>query len=1296
MGNVVFTKEQQAVIDAPIEDILVSAAAGSGKTTVLVRRIVEKILKGEYSLDQILVVTFTRDAASHMKQKIATELRSRIKKESSEGGDRETAKRLRSELAKLPNSYIQTIDSFCTRVINEKSYVCADREELKLVGSGATVLNESELELMMMQAAALAIDGSYGEEVDPHFEQLTHMFGDGRNDNRLAECLVKIYKRLRSMPDYIDLCDKRVALRKEADGNGIVLGLKEVVDRIAEMFAFVDDRTVSAVKEYAEYVTFKSKEKDDIERRQWFCDITDRVYDYTHKITAAHESGEDPKKIWKMIKDDAVIIGSEEDKYNGLPKAKEDDPDEVEEFKLYFGPIAAVLLLLKNILGIGKAPGGYGSVSEQYTLEKGITDILMRTPEEFLELQKARSDMTEAFVGLIKSMDKKYAELKARVHGMDFPDQEHLAKLILAQEEASEYYRNRFKEIYIDEYQDNSALQDAIIDLIARNDDNGNVFRVGDVKQSIYKFRYANPSRFIERADDLRDPGSPGELFTLNRNHRSRGAILDFCNVVFEQLMSNKATEIEYNEEHKLNYDESKAGGDLPRVVLVNNHGVAKSNVTTDGQLHYRNFTPMAVEREIEYYMNKGIEPGKICVLTRSGKMAAQIAFYLDEQVKIPAFYAQELDVFADEDIHGICNILISVANQRRDEYLAGVLLSGYRISNFTLDELASVQLFAAQNENGGGDYSLIDKLRLYVNGFPMDERHPDLYQRVCNFVDWFDDLRSDLVITDIGMLIDRIYRDTGVCAGSVAAAEKFSLFKNWLIGNFMRFGSDISAIASRLEDMKIKLGGSTTVSHDVEFDDRVKCMTIHGSKGLEFDCVIVAELGSTTPGKSDDRFTFDKDMGFVTEDYSEDELSVYTSIESLARSSKERLSDISEDMRLLYVAMTRAKNDLSILVEADLDMGMAEGGGKGKKGSSCGSMIRSILRQPNTAISRQHWLTESGRMIDDFLASLLRLSGADPILQRLNNCFNGGNYAGMVVPIDFEGLECVIYDDLPMPDQIDESDITDNDGDEGSDEGIADPEDEEDVLVVYDRRVFDSELYTEGVDENGMPVFPEYPHEDASRYPFKVSVSQLQEDGIGDLSPLNLKVHSFSHYVDKLNGDVGESSRELGTFAHRLLRFVDLGNCLTEDGFMAEADKLIERGIIKTGDRLKAYGFSSDIVRFASSDLGRRLAAADRAGRAEYEKPIVFEIPLSGSDHALAQGIIDCIFYDEDGDAVILDYKTDTMYGVEDSADARRMEAMERHGIQIDCYAAAAETAGMRVKEKYLVLLRFGEYVKM
>ncbi len=1295
MDKIIFTDEQQKVIDAPIEDILVSAAAGSGKTTVLVQRIIEKILRGDYSLDQILVVTFTRDAASHMKQKIATELRNCINREGAAGGDRETVKKLRAELAKLPNSYIQTIDSFCTRVINEKSHVCADRKELKLVEAGAAVLGESELDLIMTQAASEAIEESY-QELDPHFEELTHMFGDGRNDNGLAECLVKVYKRLRSMPDYMDICHDFVDKRKRADEEERVLGLEEVIDRIVETFAFVDDRTVSAVREYADYVSFLAKDKDNDERKEWFLALTDRVYEYTRKIIAAHNRHEDPKVLWKMIKDEAVIIGSEGDKYNGLPNSKADDTDEVQEFKLSFGPVAAVLLLLKKVIGIAKAPSGYGGVAEQYLPGSEITDILMRTPEEFLFLQRKRTDAVESFVGLIGNLDSRYAELKARVHGMDFPDQEHLAKLILSQEEAGEYYRNKFREIYIDEYQDNSALQDAIIELIARDDDRGNVFRVGDVKQSIYKFRYANPSRFIQRANELRREDTRGELFTLNCNHRSSVAILDLCNIVFEQLMCTKATEIEYNEEHRLNHPENKADGELPRVVLVNNYGIAKSNVTSDGQLHFRNFTPQAVQREIEYYMQKGIEPGQICVLTRSGKMAAQIAYYLGK-ADVPAFYAQELDIFADEEVHGICNILIAVANERRDEFLTGILLSAYRVSNFTLDELAEVHLYAAKREKYGRDLQLIDKLRIYAGALEEDVRYPSLQARICAFLDWFDDLRSDLVITDIGMLVDRIYRDTGVCAASVAAAEKFSLFKKWLISNFMRFGSDISAIATRLEDMKIKLGGSATVSQDVEYDDRVKCMTIHGSKGLEFDCVIIAELGSNTPGRSDDRLTFDKDMGFVTEDYSEEELSVYTSIESIARSSKERLSDISEDLRLLYVAMTRAKKNLSILAEANLDVEEPEDGKKkSKKGDSYGKMIRSVLRQPAKAISRQHWLTMNSRMVDAFIASLIRLRGADLILQRLNDCFNAGAYDGMVVPIDFEGLECVIYDDLPKPDQIDEADLLSGDTEDEPEGSETDIDNEEFVLLIQDDRQFDGELFAEGVDDKGMPIFPAYPYESASKIPFKVSVSQLQEDDRGELKPLNLKVQKFSHYVDRLNGDVGENAAETGTFVHRLLRFIDLAKSQTEADFRSEVDKLADLGIIRTQDKEKAYSFADDIVRFAQSDLGQRLAAADNAGRAEYEKPIVFEIPVSDTDHALAQGIIDCIFYEEDGEAVILDYKTDSMYGVEDSAEARSMVAMERHGIQIDCYAAAVQTAGISVKEKYLVLLRFGEYVKI
>ncbi len=222
--------------------------------------------------------------------------------------------------------------------------------------------------------------------------------------------------------------------------------------------------------------------------------------------------------------------------------------------------------------------------------------------------------------------------------------------------------------------------------------------------------------------------------------------------------MSSKATEIEYDDTQKLNYSDSKRCGVVPRVVVVNNYGLKKSTVDASGEVKVNNFGFKAVEAEVRKYLSEGYEPGEICILTRRRMPAARLSNYLNDQ-GLETCYSDDINIFADNDINGICNIIIALGNELRDEFLVGVLLSGYQTSNFTLDEVATLHLFAKAHQPPLVGVNLIGKLRAYADEGPEG----DLLLRVKRFVDWFDDLRNNLLLTAIGELVDSIYTDPGI-----------------------------------------------------------------------------------------------------------------------------------------------------------------------------------------------------------------------------------------------------------------------------------------------------------------------------------------------------------------------------------------------------------------------------------------------------------------------------------------------------------------------------------------------------
>ena len=1252
--------EQNDVVIAPIENILVSAAAGSGKTTVLVARIIEKICNGTYDADDILVVTFTREAASNMCAKIESAISEKIRILRENGGDRELRTRLEDQLDKLPNAYIQTIDSFCSRVVKEKGYVLSGSGKDRLLEPGNVVLDGNELDLILKDAANAAVAQSYEEGLlNSDFETLTQMFGNGRTDDALAESLVISYKQLRSLPDYLDRAHSMLERTQEACDEGRILCLDKFNRAVVTFYSKLDESRRDKMLSLVQQIRFLAKDKDNEKRQQIWSDLIELYYEYASNVVKVAAGGDDLTTFKAILDVSKISADNNPGIYNGLPK--KDEEGIVEEFIELFEPIASIAIFLKPLLGIARAPGGYSDIAKAFGLQESYTAIAVCGAEGLLDKQKNRLLLARQYIDLITRMDKFYEEFKALVHGMDFPDQEHLALQILKNEDAKTYYRSKFKEIYIDEYQDNSELQDAIIAEI----EDSNVFRVGDVKQSIYKFRYAEPSLFLDRLNEY-DKGDSGNLFVLNNNYRSDESILEFVNRIFYRIMGAEGAEIEYDSKQALNYPDNKERKDtlppdIPHVTVVTHtkNGDRKACVNE------------GVLKEVRRYLTAGRGPGDICILTRTHRTASMIASYLNEN-GCPARYADEIGVFNDNDIHGLCNILIAAGNELRDEYLVGILISGYRISNFTLDEIARVFMHAKAKHLGAEH--LMTKLRLFASDNVKASDEP-LQQRVAAFVEWFDSLRNDLIITDISELTDRIYKDTGVGADS-DDPEKFLLFKQWLCTNFMRYGSDISSIASRLEKMKIELSDKTSVKREDNSDGKIRCMTYHSSKGLEFKSVIVTELSSRSRKDSVGSVVFDPTYGTVTDDFDPVRYIKYKSLERVFLEEDQMLGENAEQMRLLYVALTRAEHELSVVIPMECETF-----------KSYANLYSLLRRQTEDRCTRAFWLKCHG-MESAFLAALLSFSGAKELRYQIGSTVLKGDFKDISNEVKFDGFTVdIVHNSAEVEDDGAEREAEDTDDGDATEEAA-------DVVheVQTKKTTGIIDICAESFDEAGMPIFAPYGYEKATTVPFKISVSQIVHHGVDGSLPINLEVHNLEHYMDVRDGITDDSASAVGTFIHRIMRFIDLKKA----GVDAEAqiDELIDEGIISSSDRAKAMEFKEGIASFASSDVGKKLVAADDRGEAEYEKPIVFSVP-SGDDSVLVQGVIDCMFRGEDDRYTIIDYKTDRFPA--DITDIELIsETIKRHSVQLGCYSAALRSSGKDVGEKYIYLVRYGKFVEV
>ena len=900
--------------------------------------------------------------------------------------------------------------------------------------------------------------------------------------------------------------------------------------------------------------------------------------------------------------------------------------------------------------------------------------------ETILANQKAGTEASECFVELLKRTDKFYAELKNGMHGMDYSDLEHTAYEILKTDEASEFYRAKFTEIFVDEYQDNTRLQDKIIETFERKE--GNVFRVGDIKQSIYKFRFADPKIFGSRMDAYSSDPSKGKVHYLKENHRSTCEILAFANYVFGQTMSREASEIEYDDTQRLSKAVESKHGSIPRIVVADK-GLPKNEdgdrTESDTKAVYA-----AVESEVRRYLEEctRVDGSKtefkdICILTASNNQAENIARYLNgctlkDGRKIEASGRFTTDVFEDRDIHRLINFLICLGNEYRDEYLAGVMLSNYKFSNFTVEELASIQAFIHELEGPSLDKEpLMLRLRVYI-----DKCDSELSSRVKGFVDVFDRIRMSSMVTDIDDIIELIYRETGIKATLEARegdSSKFDVFKDWLSESFKRRGSDVSGISSELEQMKIQIKKA-----DIEIVDanknKITTMTVHKSKGLEYPFVILVATGGQDERKDNlSSIMFDRDDGFITEDYDFDNITRSHSFEQYIYKMKMRLASNSETVRLLYVALTRAEESLSVITCCDFT--------DDSKSSAIRKAFTQAVDYEDRAFDKRHWLAGDMKLPYCLFSALARSEDGDELRDLARS---GDLKPSNAVPFfDLEGNKTKGYEVVKVPaDKVIELYDAHNQANRG--------EEKEEEKEEDDKDLFDPE---------GKLILPPYEHQESVDIPFKVSVTGIGGEGKpSDTTHVDLQIRGIDDF-ESANISMLTAANK-GTILHRIMRFIDLeglreGNISFED----EIKELIKSGylnICTPADAMEvASEFEEGIMAFCKDGRCEDIVRSFEGGSARSEKPIVFAVYINGNegDSALVQGIIDLIYKTSEG-YTILDYKTDRLSGK--SPEERAKEARESHEFQLNSYAAACEEDGVKVAHKLLYLVRYGEFVEV
>jgi ATP-dependent helicase/nuclease subunit A len=628
-----FTDKQQQVIDVRDRNLLVSAAAGSGKTTVLVERICQLVMDEQrpMDIDELLVVTFTNAAAQEMKSRLFVALTQKAKADP-------TNLHLQKQLSLVHHALITTIDGFCLQFIKEHFYL-TDLEP------GFRVMDDNERTLLYEDVMDKVLTSFY-EEKDPRFIQFVENYVDGRSDERLGMFVGKTYACAMSTPwpkQWLSRCRNM----QDEQMHMLMADMKQKVKDAVNMLA-------SAREEIAGY---EALTKLDVHLSSELAKVapvlTEDTYEGCYPLLAGY-------------------------KMEMLPRASKLEEDEKEAREIARGYRDAAKKLLTD-------------VAEDYFFE---------TPQEIEKDAQALNDMVDILCTMTEAFMDAFAEEKRRRNVVDFADLEHMTLQVLYDEpgkvsKAGMSYAKNFKEIMMDEYQDSNALQEAIIEAIARGHGVENRFMVGDVKQSIYRFRQAEPELFVEKYDRYTYESSSNQKIDLDLNFRSRNQVVQFANQIFEAIMQKDLGDIAYDDHTSLKYG-ADYNRDLdalfcPKVMVLDNAACEEQKDVAEARMIGEQIKWLMAEGKVsakEGYRDVSYED--IVILLRSKALAPVIVEEL-EKMEIPAIAMEKTGYFQSTEIATVLSFLRLVDNVRQDIPMFCVLNSPVvKLSESEIAEIAA------------------------------------------------------------------------------------------------------------------------------------------------------------------------------------------------------------------------------------------------------------------------------------------------------------------------------------------------------------------------------------------------------------------------------------------------------------------------------------------------------------------------------------------------------------------------------------------------------------------------------
>jgi len=1324
-----WTPEQELAITARGGNLLVSAAAGSGKTAVLIERAIRLVLgpgglaetgpAGVVDVDRLLVVTFTEAAASEMRDRLATALRERLRS-AENAGPAATASRLRRQSALLGRASISTLHAFCLSV-------CRRHFHRLGLDPAFDVLSEEEASLLQTEVLEAVFEEGY-ERADEGFARLVDAYGSDRGDEPLRETVLRLYRFSRSHPDPEGWLDRSALAFTPPPGA-----------RLTDPAIGFGRRVIAEIESALLGATENIRHAEDLARLprgpEGYIPVLAEDADRLTLAARRCRGGE-----WPDIVSALAEVGS----FRRLPTARAERTDAGVKDAVQSARARAK----KAVEGLVRAYGG-------------------RTEEELLGELRGLAGPVRALVALVAGFNLAYRQAKDERATLDFGDLEHFCLRALRGSEAARELRERYAAVLVDEYQDTNAVQEAVLSLVSRGD---NLFLVGDVKQSIYRFRLAEPSLFQAKSRDYLPwrPGdaagstAAGRLLHLPHNFRSRRPIVDAVNFIFGQVMRKDAAEIDYGPDAELVYGANlpePPGGD-PAVELhlveakpdartvpadadddteVGASGNDEDDASGHDEVGASSAPPPGlptpedlevVQREAVLIaariqeMVKGSSPlpvwdkgrrayrpagyGDVAVLMRATTGLANLVVETFAGLGIPAYAALSTGYFAAAEVETALSLLRLIDNPRQDIPLAAILRSS--IVGLHSDDLARVRLACRPGEfydavlaaaGRGGEAA--------GPGRPVPPPvSAELPGRLLAFLDRLDTWRDAVRRGPLSELVWRLYGETGLYAyvGGLPGgtqrqanlrtlhdrARLFDQFSRQGLCRFLRF-------VDRLRESEGDLGPPPPLG---EGENAVRVMSIHRSKGLEFPIVFLAHLGkriNLTDARGDLVCHRRLGLGPVVADIAR--RLKYPSLASRAVSRENLGETVAEEIRCLYVAMTRARDALVLMgSRRNLPTGLAEWCLPGA--SQAGGRL-----SPARIVAATTYL--------DWIVPAVASHPAALELKRLAGFAGDEDQAAPSPAEAFSSRWDIHLWGLSGPGDTAEAAVkarrlaavtTASDGGATPSAGLAENRPAAVPLTIEIRdRIAALEPLT-GITPGPVTAALDwrYPAARLTRLAAKVSPTELkrlldtghQEEAAAaaEAAPSPLPPLRLAFLQD---APAGPTAAERGQATHLLLQHADLSGPLDEESLARLAADLAEREVM-TPDQARAADIRT-VARFFTTDLGRWLASC--GARVRREVPFTVGLPASEvygeaagdaggeapcpEELVLVQGIIDALVDEAEG-LTILDFKTDAVT----AAEAPKRAAV--YGTQVALYRQAVSVIlGRPVKRVWLCFLAPG-----